>query len=320
MRVVFMGSAELSCRCFEALVASGRYDVAAVVTQPDRPKGRNLEVSPCAAKAHAVRAGIPVLTPPNVNSPDSLAALQALSPDLIVVVAYGQILRRPILDLPPRGCINVHFSLLPKYRGAAPIQWAIARGESVTGVTVMFMNERMDAGDIIARQVEPIHDNDTAGSLHDRLAVAGASLLVRSLPVLADGTFTRTAQVEAEATLAPKIHKQDGEIDWTRPATAIYDNVRAFNPWPGCFCRLPDGTVLRVFAVRREDGAGTPGTVIECDRQGPLVAAGSGAVRLVEVQPEGGRRMPATAYVRGHPMGVGSHLVGVHAPLKAGNP
>jgi methionyl-tRNA formyltransferase len=154
MRIVFMGSAELSCRCFEAIVADGRHEVAAVVTQPDRPKGRNLEVSPCVAKVHAVRAGIPVLTPANVNAPESLAALRGLAPDLIVVVAYGQILRRPILDLPPRGCVNVHFSLLPKYRGAAPIQWAIVRGEAVTGVTVMFMNERMDAGDLIARHGE----------------------------------------------------------------------------------------------------------------------------------------------------------------------
>lgn len=308
MRVVFMGSADLSCRCFEAIVASGRHEVAAVVTQPDRPKGRNLEVSPCVAKAHAVRAGIPVLTPANVNAPDSLAALRALSPDLIVVVAYGQILRRPILELPPRGCINVHFSLLPKYRGAAPIQWAIVRGEALTGITVMFMNERMDAGDIVAQQTEPILDSDTAGSLHDRLAVAGASLLVRTLPSLADGTFSRAAQNESEATLAPKIRKQDGEIDWTRPASAIYDHVRGFNPWPGCFCRLPDGSVLRVFAVRPEAASGAPGTVLDSGQEGPLVAAGDGAVRLVEVQPEGGRRMPAAAYVHGHPMGVGWRL------------
>jgi methionyl-tRNA formyltransferase len=303
MRIVFMGSAELSCRCFEAIVADGRHEVAAVVTQPDRPKGRNLEVSPCVAKVHAVRAGIPVLTPANVNAPESLAALRGLAPDLIVVVAYGQILRRPILDLPPRGCVNVHFSLLPKYRGAAPIQWAIVRGEAVTGVTVMFMNERMDAGDLIARQAEPIREDDTAGSLHDRLAAAGGALLVRTLPALADGTSPRTPQDEAQATLAPKIRKPDGRIDWTRRARDIYDHVRGFNPRPGCFCTLTDGNVLRVFGVRPEPASGTPGTVLDSGAEGPLIAAGEGGVRLIDVQPEGGRRMTGGAYLRGHPLG-----------------
>ncbi len=310
MRMVFMGSADLSCRCLEAIVADGRHSVAAVVTQPDRPKGRHLAVSPCAAKAQALRTGIPVLTPERVNDPAAVAALRALAPDLIVVVAYGQILRNPILALPPKGCVNVHVSLLPRYRGAAPVQWAIARGETLTGVTLMYMNARMDAGDVIAQTPVPILCTDTAGTLQARLAEAGARLLVGTLDRIGDGTAPRTPQDEALATLAPKLRKTDGRIDWTRRAAEIRDHVRGFNPWPCCCCLLPDGAVLRVLAVEVEDAApdAAPGTVVRTDADGPLIATGAGAVRLTDLQPEGGRRMSGAAYVRGHPLVAGTRL------------
>lgn len=312
MRIVFMGSAELACASLDAVHARAADEVVGVVTQPARPRGRRLQEQPCPAAAHAETLGLPVLTPENVNTTDSLDALRALRPELVVVVAYGQILRAPLLALPPQGSINVHTSLLPRYRGAAPIQWAIVNGETETGVTTMRIAARMDAGDILQQRVVPIGPEDTAGSLHDRLAGAGAELLDRTLDALADGTLTATPQVEADATYAPKLSKADGRIDWHSPAPAIYNRVRGFNPYPGCFCYAPRGAdaPLRVHAVRVEHApvSAPPGRVLACDDEGPLITAGEQAVRLCAVQPAGGKRMSGAAWLRGHALAPGDEV------------
>lgn len=307
MRIIFMGSAELACPGLDRLLANPADQVVGVVTQPDRPKGRSLQVAPCAVRAHVAERGIPVLTPENVNTPDSVAALRALAPDVIVVVAYGQFLKADILNLPPHGSVNVHASLLPKYRGAAPIHWAVANGETETGVTTMFVNARMDAGDIIDQLAEPIRPEDTAGSLHDRLAQCGADLLARTIEALRQGSTQRRPQNEAEATFAPRIKKADGRMDWRLPATQIHNRVRGFNPWPGCFCELPAAGVVRVLKSRVESGwSDAIGMVLEAAGEGPLIQAGQDALRLLEIQPEGRKIMSGAAFLRGHPLTVAS--------------
>ncbi|MDD5676383.1 MAG: methionyl-tRNA formyltransferase [Kiritimatiellae bacterium] len=307
MRIIFMGSAELACPCLDRLLANPADQVVGVVTQPDRPKGRSLQVAPCAVRAHVAERGIPVFTPENVNAPDSVTALRALAPDLIVVVAYGQFLKAEILNLPPLGCINVHASLLPKYRGAAPIQWAVANGETETGVTTMFVNARMDAGDIIDQRVESIRTDDTAGSLHDRLAHCGADLLARTIEALRQGSIRRRPQDEAGATFAPRIKKTDGRMDWNLPATQLHNRVRGFNPWPGCFCELPPAGVIKVLKTRVEPGRNkAAGAVLEAADEGPLIQSGQDALRLLEVQPEGRKVMSGAAFLRGHPLAAGS--------------
>jgi len=306
MRIVFMGSAQLACDSLEMLLERERVELVGVVAQPARPRGRRLRSEPCATVLAAAGSGVALLTPENVNAPDTLAQLRVLKPDLIAVLAYGQILRREVLDLPPQGCVNIHTSLLPRYRGAAPIQWAIARGERVTGVTAIFMNERMDAGDTIAQREVPIGPQDTAVDLHERLGREGAALLSAVIESLLAGTTTRRPQDEAAVTFAPKLKKEDGRIDWTLSAEDLYNRVRGLNPWPGCFCSVPapDGPkslkILRARVAR--GGGGEPGDVLDVGPDGPLVAAGDGALRLLELQLEGRRAMSGGEYVRGHPL------------------
>jgi methionyl-tRNA formyltransferase len=309
MRIAFMGSAELSCPSLMALTRRRDDEIVAVVCQPDRPRGRELHSGPCAVKRAIAESGVPILTPPNVNVPESVEALRALKPDAIVVVAYGQILRRPLLAIPALGCINLHASLLPRYRGAAPVQWAIARGETVTGVTSMMMNEAMDAGDILLQQDVGIAPEDTAGTLLARLAEVGAELLLRTVDDLRAGTLVRKPQDAGQATLAPKLSKADGKLNWSLPAKQIHDRVRGFNPWPGCFCALPGGLQrLKILQSRVEPGAGVPARVLELSGDGPLVAAGEGAVRLLRVQPEGKKPMLGADYARGHALRPGDML------------
>ena len=309
MRIVFMGSGDFACPSLQALRATWPDALVGVVTQPDRPKGRHLALTPCPAKAVASPWGLPLLTPERVNDPESLAALRAWQPDLIVVVAYGQILRAELLALPPRGLLNVHGSLLPRYRGAAPVQWALAQGETVTGVTTMWMNAGVDSGDILLQQPVPIAEDDTGGTLSSKVAAAGAELLVRTLQALQAGTLRPQPQDEAQATLAPKIRKTDGRIDWTLGARRLCDRMRAFNPWPCCTCVLPwKDAVLRVLQARAERGAGLPGAVLDIGREGPLVMAGEGAVRLLAVQPEGRRAMTGAEFLHGCLLKVGDRL------------
>jgi methionyl-tRNA formyltransferase len=317
MRVVFMGSADVSCVMLEALLRASGCEVVGVVTQPDRPSGRNRQWTPCPAKRLAVEAGLPVATPEKINAPESLAQVEAWTPDVVVVVAYGQFLGRRLLDLPRHGCVNIHLSLLPRHRGAAPVQGAIASGDSETGVTAIRMDPGMDSGDILGQSREAILPDDTAWSLSERLASAGARLLVQTLRDLAGGCAVRTPQDAARATFAPKLRKEDGVIDWTQPAVVIERRVRAFNPWPGSSAglpaRIPAGSgggrikLHRVEAVSAVPvGApAVPGVVLDCRDGGVLVQTGEGALRLLVVQPEGGKPMDAQAFLCGHPLQAG---------------
>jgi methionyl-tRNA formyltransferase len=296
--------------------------VAGVVTQPDRPSGRGRQVAESPVKAMAVELGIPVLVPENVNSDESITAIRNLDPELIVVIAYGQILKSDILDLPPKGCINVHTSLLPKYRGAAPIQWAIANGDRVTGVTTMFMDAGMDTGDIIMQSEVGIDPEDTGETLHEKLAVAGAKALVETVAQLEAGTVKRAVQDEAKATSARKLKKADSEIDWTQDAKDIENKIRAFTPWPGSVTGVGEkGSGVRgqesgqagikrlsILMVRVEAGEGGPGEVLDISGDGPLVACGQEAIRLLQVKPEGKRAMSGSEYLCGHSLKIGDRL------------
>ncbi|MFQ5458843.1 MAG: methionyl-tRNA formyltransferase, partial [Myxococcota bacterium] len=273
MRIVFMGTPEFSVPSLEALIQAG-HEIAAVVAQPDRPRGRGLApASPPTARA-ARRSGIPVLQPARVRAPAFFDALTALAPELIVVVAFGQILPKAILDLPPRGCINLHASLLPRYRGAAPIQWAILRGERVTGLTTMTMNEEMDAGDILRVREVPIREGETAGALAERLCRAGAPLLVETVQAIGEGRATPRPQDPAAVTMAPRLRKEDGRIPWADAARDIVNRVRAVTPWPGAFT-THRGRTLKVWeADLGEPGAGggaPAGSVLRADASGIAV-------------------------------------------------
>ncbi len=238
MRILFMGTAELACPCLEAVAKVPGDEVIAVVTQPDRPKGRDLKPTPPPVKVAAERLALPVQQPLKIREPAAIDSLRAVQPDLIIVVAYGQILPKSVLEIPRFGCVNVHTSLLPRWRGAAPIQYAILHGDRETGVTTMYMDEHMDTGDIILQRTQLIHADDTSATLHDRLAKLGAGLLVETVELIAVGKAPRAKQDESRATYAKKITKDEGRIDWTRSAVEIERQVRAFNPWPGTHTRL----------------------------------------------------------------------------------
>ncbi|HJZ86896.1 MAG TPA: methionyl-tRNA formyltransferase [Polyangia bacterium] len=306
LKVVFMGSPEFAVPALERLLESA--DVRAVVTQPDRPKGRGRALAPPPVKQVATRARLPVLQPERIKGNQTfLDELRALAPELIVVVAYGRILPPALLELPPRGCINVHASLLPRYRGAAPIQWAIARGERETGVSIMQMDAGMDTGPVLLQHRCAIDDRDTAGSLSEKLARLGADALDEALRGLADGTVRSSPQDEAAATYAPRLEKHDGSVDFEKPARAVRDWIRAMDPWPGAFVRLADEPV-RLFSARLVSGAGVPGTVLGADRDGLLVACGQGAIGIGELQLPGRKRIPARALLAGHPIPIGTVL------------
>lgn len=322
VRIVFMGSAGLACPSLERLLDCRALEVVGVVTQPDRPKGRHQQMSACPVADVARTRGATVHAPEKVNAPESIEVLRALKPDMIVVVAYGQILRQDILSMPPLGCVNLHGSLLPKYRGAAPIQWAIANGETVSGVTVMFMNERMDAGDTVMMREVPIGPDDTAGTLSATLAGVGADLLIEGVLAVSNGRAVRRPQDEGKVTLAPKLTKNDGRIDWAMPAISIHNRVRAFNPWPGAWTILagkPGALALRILRTRVEPvPSAASGTVVSVGAEGPLVAAGRDGVRLLEVQPEGKRPMSGADFLRGHPLQIGMAIAGLATEHPAG--
>lgn len=303
-----MGSAEFACPALELLLKAGD-DIAGVVSQPERPSGRHQKNKKCPVDEFAAVESLPVLTPENINTPESVEALRGLKPDLIVVVAYGQILKANILALAPKGCINLHGSLLPKYRGAAPIQWAIANGERETGVTTMFVNEKMDAGDIISREKELILPDDTYASLGGKLAGKGARLLIETIEMIRCGKAPRIKQDEALVTYAPRLKKTDGLIDWTRPAEELANRIRGFQPWPCCYFILKDRSTVRVLQARIEpDGRKEPGTVLETKGEGPLIQTGSGSLRLLELQPEGKKAMSGKAFLCGNKMPAGERL------------
>jgi methionyl-tRNA formyltransferase len=312
LRIVFMGTAELACASLKALLDSSQFEVLGVVTQPDRPKGRELKLQPSPVKRIAAAAGLPVWQPERARHPEFLGQLAGLHLDLLVVAAYGQVLPQSMLDLPRFGGVNVHTSLLPKYRGAAPIQWAILNDEAETGVTIMKMAAGLDTGDILSRRVVPILAEDNSVTLHDRLAVLGAELLVPTILEYTSGGILPQPQVEAEASYARKITKEDGRLDWTQPARTLWNRVRALSPWPSAFTNLAgnDGRrLLKIFrATIEENLCGAPGEILQADKIGLVVACGEGALRIHELQLEGGRKMTAAELLAGHPLQVGTKI------------
>lgn len=310
MRIVFMGSADIAIPSLKKLVEAGLDEVVGVVTQPDRPKGRKRVLSPCPVKAAAQELGLTVLSPEKIGEEESVAELSALEPDLFVVVAYGQYIPERVLTLAKHRGINMHPSLLPKYRGAAPIQAALLNGDSVTGVTIIDVAKVMDSGDMLAQSEFVISDEDTAGSLHDSLSFFGGDLLVGVVDQIRAGAEERKPQDHSLAVEVGKFSKADGDIDWSLSADVIRNRVRAFNPWPSCFTAAPAGSgdVLKILSVRVEESTGKAGEVLECAGAGPLVACGAGSLRLLQVQPQGKKPMDGRAYLNGRKLSVGDFL------------
>jgi methionyl-tRNA formyltransferase len=301
-----MGSPEFALPSLRRLLETE--EVVGVVTQPDRRKGRGQVVSPPPVKVAAQKAGVPVWQPPRLKAPEAVAQVAALRPELIVVVAYGQILPQDLLSIPPLGCLNVHASLLPKYRGAAPVQWAVIRAEMVTGVTIMQMDAGLDTGDILLQRATAIRIEETAVELAGRLSEMGAELLGESLQRLREHALFGIPQNHEAATHAPRLTKADGAIDWSRPAREVCHLIRGVQPWPGAYTFLR-GRVLRVFGCRVAEGEATSaGEVLEVGPEGLVVSAGEGRLILAELQLEGGKRLPAARFVLGHPVPQGSVL------------
>ena len=303
MRIVFAGTGEFGVPCLEALVASDDHFVLSVITQPDRPAGRAQKLLASPIKECALRHQLTVFQPEDVNSATSLSQIRYQKPDLMVVVAYGQILKKPILELPELGCWNVHGSLLPKYRGASPIAAAVRDLQKRTGVTIMQMNEGLDTGDILGKVATRIRPGETTGLLHDRLAKKAGPLLLYLFERSKKGKLKSARQNSQEASVAPRMKKEDGKIDWAKNPEEIDAHIRAMQPWPGAYAWVPDGTdqkMLKIFSVILSKRAkGKPGEIVEINSHGILVAAKKGGVLLREVQLEGRKRMSAVEYSRG---------------------
>ncbi len=311
MNIVFMGTPDFAAASLEALLKSDDV-VVGVVTQPDRPKGRGQVLTPSPVKLLAQREKIPLLQPLKMKDPEFLQTLAGWKPDLIAVTAFGRILPPAVLSLPPRGCINVHGSLLPKYRGAGPIQWAIINGERETGITTMLMDEGMDTGAMLLQEAIPITDDDTAGTLSPRLAELGGRLLVETIARLKAGTLVPTPQDSSQATMAPLLKKEDGIIDWTLPAVTLANRVRGLAPWPGAYTSVPGGDRWTIWRAQALPGPATkpPGVVMEVTSEAIHVATGEGVLALLELQPANSRRMAVAQYVAGHSISVGLQLGG----------
>ena len=309
MHIVFMGTPDFAAASLEALLQSDDV-VVGVVTQPDRPKGRGQVLAPSPVKLLAQREGIPLLQPLKMKDPEFLQTLAGWKPDLIAVTAFGRILPPAVLSLPPRGCINVHGSLLPKYRGAGPIQWAIINGECETGITTMLMDEGMDTGAMLRQEAIPITDDDTAGTLARRLAALGGRLLVETIAQLKAGTLVPTPQDSSQATMAPLLKKEDGSIDWTLPAVTLANRIRGLAPWPGAYTAAPGSDRWTIWRAHALPGPATktPGTVVAVTNEAIHVATGEGVLALLELQPANSRRMGVAQYVAGHPIAVGLQL------------
>lgn len=311
MRIIFMGTPEFAVPVLESLINS-RHEVVAVVTQPDRPKGRgkNMQFSP--VKECALAHNIPVMQPVNVSVPEVIDELRAYEPELIVVVAFGQFVTKKIREMPKYGCINVHASLLPKYRGAGPIQWAVINGEKESGVTTMYMCREIDKGDMLLKDMVTLDPKETGDSLHDKLSMMGGPLLLKTIDQLEDGSAVRIPQCEEESTYAPKLEKTMGNIDWTMDADRIERLVRGLNSWPGTFTKIHGKTVkiwdcdvVRQETLTENQAAATPGTVIVSEKDQLIVKAGNGALSLRMLQPEGKKNMTVDAYLRGYPIAQG---------------
>ena len=301
MRVVFMGTPDIAATCLKKILSDG-FEVVGVYSQPDRPKGRHMTLEPTPVKQVAMDAGIPVFQPESFREEETVEQLRELKPDVCAVVAYGRILPQRVLDIPKLGCINIHASVLPKYRGSAPYQWAVLDGLKETGVTAMYLVREMDAGDIIDVSKTPIGENETAGELLDRLAVLGADLLSRTLTRFAAGEeITRTPQEESQVSYAPMLDKSMCPIDWHKTARQIHDQVRGLHPWPVATMEL-NGTLFKVHETRVVNRSGEPGSILELNKNGLVIACGEGAVEIRSLQAQGGKRMAAADYFRGHPL------------------
>lgn len=319
-----MGSSAASATCLRAILREPELEVVGVVTQPDRPVGRGKVVTPCPCKAFAVQRGLTeIITPENVNSDEAMAQLRAWRPDVVAVVAFGQFLRAPLLNLPPYGCVNCHFSLLPKYRGASPVVAAIAAGERVTGVSVIRMGLGMDDGPVLLKSYEPIYSDVTGGELMDGLAITGGVTLAKALRLMSRNELPpEMPQVNEDATFAHKLKKTDGRICWDDPVIVIERNVRAYSPWPGCYTFLPlrlrkrgNSGRLQVLKsevwnnVREDRRSSSPGMVIEVTKRGPIVRCHDTALLLTLVKPEGSSEMDGGAFLRGRPLAPGDVLL-----------
>ena len=300
MRVVFMGTPDIAATCLKKVLGDG-FDVVGVWTQPDRPKGRGMKLVQSPVKELALANDIPVFQPENFRADEDVQALRDLNPDVVAVVAYGRILPQRVLDIPTKGCVNIHASILPEYRGSAPYQWAVLDGKKETGVTAQHMVREMDAGDIIDVAKTPIGENETAGELLDRLAVLGADLLSRTLTAFSEGTVTRTPQDPAGISFAPMLDKSMCPIDWNKTAQQVHDQVRGLHPWPIATMELK-GKKFKVHATRIVEGAGQPGEILGLTKTGLKIACGEGAVEVISLQAEGGKRMAAPDYFHGHPL------------------
>lgn len=301
MRIVFMGTPDIAATCLKKILSDG-FDVVGVYTQPDRPKGRGMKMQFSPVKEVAIQHNLPVFQPENFREEETVEALRALKPDICAVVAYGRILPQKVLDVPTYGCINIHASDLPKYRGSAPYQWAVLNGEKETGVTAMYLIREMDAGDIIEISRTPIGENETAGELLDRLAVLGADLLSKTLARFREeGKVPGTPQDGSKASLAPMLDKTMCPIDWTLSAQQVHNHVRGLHPWPVATMVL-QGKPFKVHETRITEGSGTPGQILGLTKTGLKIACGEGAVEIISLQAEGGKRMAAPDYFRGHPL------------------
>jgi len=301
MRIVFMGTPEIAATCLKKVLSDG-FEVVGVYTQPDRPKGRGMKMVFSPVKEVALASGIPVFQPENFRADEDVAALAALKPDVIAVVAYGRILPQRVLDIPACGCINIHASLLPQYRGSAPYQWAVLDGCKETGVSAQHMVREMDAGDVIDVEKTCIGENETAGELLDRLAILGAKLLSRVLARAASGDACCGCRQRAEdVTFAPMLDKSMCPIDWNKTAQQVHNQVRGLHPWPVATMELK-GQKFKVHATRIVEGHGRPGEILKLTKTGLVIACGEGAVEVISLQAEGGKRMAAPDYFRGHPL------------------
>ena len=300
MRVVFMGTPDIAATCLTRILEDG-FDVVGVYTQPDRPKGRGMKMVASPVKEVAQAHNLPVFQPENFREDETVEQLRLLKPDVVAVVAYGRILPQRVLDIAPKGFINIHASILPQYRGSAPYQWAVLDGLAETGVTAMYLCREMDAGDMIDVAKTPIGPDETAGELLDRLAVLGAGLLSKTLGCIEAGTVTRCVQDHSKATYAPMLDKTMCAIDWTKTAQQVHNQIRGLHPWPVATAELA-GTKFKIHASKVVEGKGEPGAILGLTKTGLQVACGEGAIEILSLQAEGGKRMAAPDYFRGHPL------------------
>ncbi|MBQ8412562.1 MAG: methionyl-tRNA formyltransferase [Lachnospiraceae bacterium] len=303
MKIVYMGTPDFAVYGLESIIKAG-HDVVAVITQPDKAKGRSKALIPTPVKACAMEHNIPVYQPEKVRDEETVELLRNIAPDAIVVAAYGQILPESILNIPPYGCINIHASLLPKYRGAAPIEWSIVNGETVTGVTTMYMEKGLDTGDMIEKVEVPIEKDDTGATLHDKLAVAGAGLIISTLEAIEAGTAERTKQNHEESCYASMLSKELGNIDFTKDAVSIERLIRGLNPWPCAYTTL-DGKSIKIYKADVVEKSGTPGEIIEVTKKNFTIACGKDALLIRSLQPEGKKPMDTVAFLNGNKIEVG---------------